>query len=80
MFNVIVGMVGMLLVSCDDQGGKWLCLIGGGCRGVFGGRILFRYVLLWWVCFITRSNIGLCMSARLYSFVVFICLDCICKA
>jgi hypothetical protein len=59
MSNVIVGM---LLGSCG-QGGKEVVMFDKGDGESVFGR-LFGYVLLWWVCFITRSDIWLYMSVK----------------
>jgi hypothetical protein len=44
-------------------------------RGRVWGYVWFGYVLLWWLYFITRSNIKLCMSVK----VSFICIFCLLK-
>jgi hypothetical protein len=64
-------MVGMLLGS-SGGGGYIIYGMGWGC--VSEGA-LFGYILLLWVCFITGSNIGLCMSVK----VLFICNFCLLK-
>jgi hypothetical protein len=53
----------MLKASFDIQGG-WLYQIREEVVVYIGG-VLFGYVLLRYVCFNTRSNIGLCMPVKL---------------
>lgn len=48
---MFIAIMGMFPGSYDIQGGSW--------EGLFG------YMLSCWVCFITKSNIGLSMSVKI---------------